>query len=224
MPLLYRPDGTVVDSDTGQLLGQQGAVTPTLNVPNQERTQDLVVSFEPLGGSGNSSGGGSSSDGTVTIGGVTYNRFGQRLDSLGNVAFSSFGGGGGGGGGGGSQPPFTPGSQPITSDSFLRPDGSFDWVGYANAQTSEPRFFTPTADGQITLPFLQDTQFALPASAAPLFDLNTAQFLQNAYQYNNDFNETVRRFNLEFPESQRQANLAAFGRTFAPGGQYLSVR
>lgn len=222
MPLLYRPDGTVVDSDTGQLLGQQGAVTPTLNVNlagSSQQASTPTPAPQPQRPS------------TFQYNGQTYNSSGQLLDSNGNVAFGNWPGAAGGGANqpisttslNGAAPPVA-GTQPITSDSFLREDGTFDWVGYANAQTNEPRFFVPGSEGNITLPFLQDTQFQLPASSAPVFDLNTAQFLQNAYQYNNDFNETVRRFNLEFPESQRQANLAAFGRTFAPGGQYLSVR
>lgn len=223
MPLAFNADGTVVNTDVFQ--ASSSGLNPVRTFQNAAGFDGPVGrdgSFFPNGlpsqGQTPTSQTGGNNDGTFNRDGVTFDRFGRRLDSLGNLAFGS-------GGGSGVPGDALVSGAPITQQNFLREDGTFDWVGYANTQTQEPRFFVPTNEGQnITLPFLQGTGFELPSSAAPLFDLNTAQFLVNSSNNQRDFNETERRFNLEFPEGQRQANLAAFGRSFAPGGQFLSVR
>ena len=166
---------------------------------------------------------------------VTYNARGQRLDSLGHVAYGDgplvrrggHGGGGGGAAGGGAVNPADP--------------STYNYP--VSAITGLPLPLPP--DAPMTIPFV-DQSFANPGIAglgqAPvawpgLSDAmvqramayyNTAlpwvQTNINAYQNQRDYGEAQRRFNLEFPQRQAEAGFAAAGRAQLPNARYVNYR
>jgi hypothetical protein len=145
------------------------------------------------------------------------------LDSLGNVAR----GGGGGGGGWGGVPAGLPPEPMIPIDQTTGlpinlPANEPTNLGWL-PQEYNPLMFPNPGATPLAWPGLDDAQvqrtLAYYNAALPW-----AQFHQNAYQYDNDFNETVRRFDLEFPQRQREAAFQVAGRAQLPNARFISYR
>lgn len=161
---------------------------------------------------------------------VTYNSRGQRLDSLGHVAYGDGplvrrGGSGGGGGGG----------------AVAAVDPVYNYP--VSAITGQPLPLTPSLP--LNIPFV-DQSFATPGIAGPgqapvtWPELNDAMMQRalayynaalpwvqtniNAYQNQRDYGEAQRRFNLEFPQRQAEAGFAAAGRAQLPNARFVSYR
>lgn len=165
---------------------------------------------------------------------VTYNSRGQRLDSLGHVAYGDGPLRRRGGGGGGGAPAVGGGGGGMVDPGYSYP---------VSAITGQPLPLAP--DVPMTIPFV-DQSFATPGIAGPgqapvawpqLSDAMVQRALAyynaalpwvqtnvNAYQNQRDYNEAQRRFNLEFPQRQAEAGFAAAGRAQLPNARYVNYR
>ncbi len=163
---------------------------------------------------------------------VTYNSRGQRLDSLGHIAYGD--GplrrrGGGGGGGGGAPTPVAGsggyGAYPvsaITGQPLPLPVSAPMTIPFVDQAFASPGIAGP-GQAPVTWPELNDAMMqralAYYNAALPWVQTNI-----NAYQNQRDFGETQRRFNLEFPQRQAEAGFAAAGRAQLPNARYVSYR
>lgn len=194
-------------------------------VASADAWMDAIKRSKGAGGGGNRAAASSepktfrSSDGKVT-----YDQYGRRLDSLGNVAY-------GGGGGGGQSAGSAVAAAPVAYNYPV------------SAITGQPLPLAPSLPMEI--PFV-DPSFATPGIAGPgqapvaWPELNDAMMQRalayynaslpwvqtniNAYQNQRDFGEATRRFNLEFPQRQAEAGFAAAGRAQLPAARYVSYR
>lgn len=158
---------------------------------------------------------------------VTFDRYGRRLDSLGNVAYGGGGGGRGGGASAGSAVAAAPAAynypvsaitgQPLPLAPSLPMEIPFVDPSFANPGIAGP------GQAPVAWPELSDAMMqralAYYNAALPWVQTNI-----NAYQNQRDFGEATRRFNLEFPQRQAEAGFAAAGRAQLPAARYVSYR
>lgn len=141
---------------------------------------------------------------------ISYDRYGRRLDSLGNVAYPNYGGGGGTAASG----------SPATAIP----------AGYGSTAEFARSLFGVTGNTNYTLPNFFDAQGKPQASSLPVpnpVDLGTVdpqrlQFLQNSAQYYNDFNEAQRQFNENLDWKKIADAYAAASRAVLPDSRFNS--
>lgn len=143
-------------------------------------------------------------------GNISYDKYGRRLDSLGNVALPSYGN--------------SSGSGTAVTGTSAAP------AGYGSTAEFARSLFGVSGTTNYNLPSFFDAQgkpqVSQPNVAGPI-DLGTVdpqrlQFLQNSAQYSNDFAEAQRQFNSNLDWKKIADAYAAASRAVLPDSRFNS--
>lgn len=122
-------------------------------------------------------------------------------------------------GGYGAGAPGQSGPAPLRPVNYAFDSGSTPWTNPSGANLNAP--FASGAQNPVPWAGTSDADFQR-ALAFYNSQLPYLQMTQNAYQYGNDFNEAKRRWESEFPWTQKRDAYSIAGAAYLPSARFLS--